>query len=269
MALIAGQYNCAQRYSTNGSSNQLAYGADSFSDNFSNPFGNPTYVAYTFSIYAIYTPTNVCSLVTQVHPSDAQALKLNVEVTTGGGSGYSATFTGQDKDGNSQTETLDLSGTGTFTTTKWFKSIDTGGVAVTVPSGGSITLSVTQNQWGTVWKNAANQFRFDAALSIGDGSTETYFVDVNKQVMFSNMGKTTNLKVHSNATFQLGTMIDAAKKTTKDGCCLTFGDSTKSGANYDQFTGSASSTVYLYSSMLVDAGTGEVAVMAIQVTGGA
>ena len=81
--------------------------------------------------------------------------------------------------------------------------------------------------WGVVSRQG-NQFLFDCYLTIGDGSTETWFADTGKQVMLNDGVLTANYQtwvlVKAEAHFRLGTLIDAEKKTTRDGVGLFSGD---------------------------------------------
>jgi hypothetical protein len=123
------------------------------------------------------------SLTSQIRPTDAKALKLSIVVSALTGS-VPLTISGLDKDGNAQTETLTVDTTTTFTTTKWFKSVDTNGLFFALDEGESMTCSIMQPQWGVVW-NQGTQYGFDCKLQIGDGTTPTYFADILKQVVLN------------------------------------------------------------------------------------
>jgi hypothetical protein len=152
------------------------------------------------------------SLDRQIRPADDKALKLNIIITNFSVAGE-VTLTGLDKDGNAQTETISISANGTYVTTKWFKSIDTGGVDCT----GTYTIEITQSRWGVVWKED-NSFIFNCGIVIGDGTTTTWFIDTQKQVLFKSTAPATFFNVKDNANLRFGTLIDATSKITKNGC---------------------------------------------------
>jgi len=99
------------------------------------------------------------------------------------------------------------------------------------------------NGWGVVSKQGENQYKFSCKLRIGDGATETWLIDKNKMVLhdiddhFIYVAKYGHLR--------LGTVVDEAKRTTKDGCYLyTLGD------NYYFIEFVEGSSLELYSSIL-------------------
>ena len=108
------------------------------------------------------------------------------------------------------------------------------------------------NGWGVVWNNDGNntQYQFDCKLIIGDGANETYFIDTDKQILFTDLTCSGNwqcaIRVKNNATFQLGTLNDATNKYTSAGCSLICAESSFSFLLYPDPGGS----IYLYSSLL-------------------
>jgi len=68
------------------------------------------------------------------------------------------------------------------------------------------------------------QFKFDAFLKIGDGSTETWFADSLKQVWFADSLNYENyltfIEVTNNAHLTFGELIDESTKRTKNGVSL-------------------------------------------------
>ena len=85
--------------------------------------------------------------------------------------------------------------------------------------------------WGVVTRQCTNQFCFDCALKIGDGSTTTWFADEAKHITFigAPIEKTGEgvedrwtflLKANSNV--RLGKLEDAGDKTTSKGCSIIF-----------------------------------------------
>ncbi|MCW4010639.1 MAG: carboxypeptidase-like regulatory domain-containing protein [Candidatus Bathyarchaeota archaeon] len=219
LVVLAGDYANSYDYSA-GSTNQFGYNANAYASGFSNPFGSASYLNWALAIYATYdTFPAALSLTRQTRPADALAVKLNIVVAAGGGAGYSVTLTGTDKDGNAQTETVTLTGTGTFTTTKWFKTVNAGGVSVTVPSGGSVTFSITQSQWGVASKQGDTNYSFDCNLQVGDGATATYFADLEKHVVVTG---NCQIRVKAGANFRLGKVASVSDKIGVRGCSLHF-----------------------------------------------
>lgn len=107
--------------------------------------------------------------------------------------------------------------------------------------------------WGKVTRQCTNQFCFAAGLKIGDGSTTTWFADGSKYIIFT-VAPITNavynpcsLYVVGNANFRLGTLTDASKKTTKNGCVISFESGTSGRLS---IAGTANAKVELYSSYL-------------------
>lgn len=72
--------------------------------------------------------------------------------------------------------------------------------------------------WGQVTRQCSDQFCFDAHLDIGDGSTVSWFADLNKTVIYPNAG--TFIAIKENATFRIGEADNVAQKTSKNGCFL-------------------------------------------------
>jgi len=76
--------------------------------------------------------------------------------------------------------------------------------------------------WGVVTRQCTNQFCISAILMVGDGSTATWFADTKKQVILTaSLGILQgHIRVRANAHFRVGKIVDAAKKTSIDGCYL-------------------------------------------------
>lgn len=203
----------------------------------------------TLKASATYTADTTFSLDEPVRAADYRALKLKIQVTAGGGVGYNIMFNGLDMDGVGQSETLLGLDVGITTTTKWFKSINTNGTSLTVPPGGSITFRIYQAQWGVVWKTGTSQFMFDCKLVIGDGSTTTWFIDSDKQIIFGAVSTASFqnvIYVRNSATFRLGILVSESLKTTRSGCHVVSLESTYiEYLIYGQVT---SASIYLYSS---------------------
>jgi hypothetical protein len=156
---------------------------------------------------------------------------------------------GTDSAGNAQTEDIVVTGNGTYYATKYFKTLTQSQVtAFTKSDGGSFAYTVTQGQWGVAWKFSSNQFQFDVQrIDVGEGSTATYFTDTKKQVTFPVASGGGIIQVKANAILTLGTLLNAARKTTANGCSIlsTIGVSGNTGIAliYDD---SASGLAYLY-----------------------
>jgi len=101
------------------------------------------------------------------------------------------------------------------------------------------------------------QYYFNCKLQCGDGSTETWFKDTNKQVTFAdglistNRGVITSIK--NNAVFQLGNLIDETDKITNGGCSIFTNEATYIPT---LFSCSDGSTIYLYSTQIKANGKG-------------
>jgi hypothetical protein len=123
---------------------------------------------------------------------------------------------GTDECGVPQTENIAITGDGTYNSTFYWRTITTTQVTV---FGGNFTYTLTQGQWGVVWKQATNQYEFDAKLVIGDGATATYFTDTNKQIVFTSTVLTAvgqywlECKTGSTVTFGFCTNV-ASRSTT-------------------------------------------------------
>jgi len=147
-------------------------------------------------------------------------LHIDTVVTALFGNGHAIWFNGTDLDGNIQTENVSITGTGTFSTSKWFCSVFDNGVKIYVPTGGNITLSIEQGRWGVVHKEDTS-FVFDCRIVIGDGITSTWFIDEDKQVLFSNYAVSAAgqylIEVKTNGNARFGRLRDATEKTSERG----------------------------------------------------
>jgi hypothetical protein len=155
---------------------------------------------------------------------------------------------GTEEYGAAQTENIAITGNGQYNSSMYWRTITITQVTV---FGGNFTYTLTQGQWGVVWKDVTNQFIFDCKLQIGDGSTATYFTDTDKAVVMNNLGLASGsnvIYVRNSATFQLGNLVDATKKVTKNGCKLFFAESTN--WQYGIRDESNTAITYLYSTDL-------------------
>jgi len=91
------------------------------------------------------------------------------------------------------------------------------------------------------------QYLFSCKLQIGDGSTETWFKDIGKQVTFGAISTAdfqTIILLKNNAHFTLGTVIDEENKITSNGCSIYGLDTYRAYL----IKGESGSYCYLYSS---------------------
>jgi len=124
---------------------------------------------------------------------------------------------GKDEAGNDQTEDIVVNGNGIYYSSKlWTELTKTQVVSVT--GSGSFDYKLVQGQWGVVWKIGENIFRFDCGLDIGDGSIETWLIDANKMILHTVDDHFIYVPNHGH--LRLGTIVDEANRTTKDGCYL-------------------------------------------------
>ena len=126
-------------------------------------------------------------------------------------------ITGTDRAGNAQTEDIVVNANGNFYTTKLFKTITH--TQVTAFTGTSFDYDLTQGQWGVVWKQSSVQFLLDTSIWIGDGSTDTWFHDTNKQITISEDVESGDpFRIRTKARVWFGELVDSDLKTTKNGC---------------------------------------------------
>ena len=115
-----------------------------------------------------------------------------------------------------QTEQIDTSAAhGTFWTT-----VPYGQIAKMTFTGydGTNTAKVDQPIWGVVWEYVADgQYKIDCIVTIGDGSTATYFQSKNEEVYFSDGMYIT---VEDNASLEIG---DLYESYPVDGSMWSFG----------------------------------------------
>ena len=77
--------------------------------------------------------------------------------------------------------------------------------------------------WGAVTRQCTNQFCFNCRVVIGDGSTATWFADVNKLIVFLDVFTSNNqvlIELKNNSHFTLGTLVDASTLSTKNACTI-------------------------------------------------
>jgi len=156
---------------------------------------------------------------------------------------------GTDSAGNAQTEDLTITGNATIYAAKYFATLTHSKVTTWVGTG-SFAYELMQTQWGVVWRQTGNQYAFDGFIQIGDGTTQTYFADTNKQVVFSNGIKTTTsqkcITVQRYVTFTLGVLQDASTKRTGFGCQISDLEATYYGHIIYPVADSATIQILLY-----------------------
>jgi len=72
--------------------------------------------------------------------------------------------------------------------------------------------------WGVVNKQDDNQYEITCGLQIGNGTTETWLIDTNKEISFT--GLVAGFDVKNNGHFRLGEIVDEIDRTTTNGCYL-------------------------------------------------
>lgn len=115
-------------------------------------------------------------------------------------------LTGTEEYGAAQTETIAFTGNGVYPTTKYWRTITHTRVTVFA---GNFSYTLTQGQWGVVWKIGLNTYRLDCRLYIGDGATATDLTSNKENIIFdcANQGSTLrDFYITAAATFQLGTL---------------------------------------------------------------
>ena len=109
----------------------------------------------------------------------------------------------------------------------------------------------TTNAWGVVTTLGANVFSFTTAIRVGDGTTISFFADVDKQITINTyktdsfgayvIGYSMNVATGSAMTF--GILNDVAKKITTRGCDFSFTDN---GANVECMSAKGTANLELY-----------------------
>jgi hypothetical protein len=196
---------------------------------------------------AIAQNPQVFSLATQPRPCEKGQIRLTV-FTSANRAGATCTLTGTDGNGDPISEVLDLSTahTSPVTTVLKYGTVNASGISVAGMENGD-TVTVTQPQWGVMWDWGNSLYGLAAKWQIGDGTTPTYLADTNRTlVIFAGVATGNNqsiIALQDNATLQLGTLIDATAKTTKDGCQINWMETTYS----DCYLISNGGTLKLYS----------------------
>ncbi len=145
--------------------------------------------------------------------------KLYITVTN-----YTAACTiaivGTDANGGALSENIAVTGNATYNTVGFYRTVTSTQVTVFL---GNFTYTLTQAQWGVVYKTGTYQYHIDnTKIVIGDASTTTYFTDINKEVLFTfaSGAMQTIIDIKAKATATFGYLNDAATKDTDSGCSI-------------------------------------------------
>jgi hypothetical protein len=152
--------------------------------------------------YQLFTGTPAATLTPLEMPVYALNHSAKVDVVLAGctlGAGASVTLTGKDIENNTVSETLDVSaGNGTYPSNLVYSNLTL--VACTGFADGTIT--VNQKRWGVVEYAASTaEYKLNAKLRVGDGSTATTFSMHNQTAIFRGGHY---WQVEGNATFNCG-----------------------------------------------------------------
>ena len=103
--------------------------------------------------------------------------------------------------------------------------------------------------WGKVHLQGTIQFMIDAKLIIGDAVNTTTFADTGKQVYFTLTGGVIYVSLRKKSTTTFGTLNDATKKTSNNGCHFMFASSGWAWP-FQVYSGDATVYFYLYSCVI-------------------
>lgn len=179
------------------------------------------------------------SLDTQPRPADD--LAVFAKISCPARVGATCDISGTDAWGNAISESgLDISG-GTATSTNRYATINAGGIIVNGLQIGD-NFDIYQDRWGVIWKMSDDTFRVDCrSITIGDGTTATWFADENKSIEFVDPNFTSyalyRFRVNDNAHLRLGTVEGGS--VGDNGCTLIYPDATRTHYFMRGFDGSA------------------------------
>lgn len=200
------------------------------------------------SLLTAWAPnSNTKALTYQVRPVELLALLISFVVASKTAETDYIFITGTDAWGAAQTESLNVSaGNGTYITTKRFQTITNIDCSDNPAGSGTVwangTVAVTQPIWGVIWNKGNGQYQTDSYVSFGNGSTSTYFLTTEQQIVFYIIGP--YWAVTANAVFVSGTVVNASTKTSKRGSSFI------SYINASQnLIVNSGGTIYFYSSM--------------------
>ncbi len=185
-----------------------------------------------------------------LRPTDLYVLggaKLYITITNFTANG-TIHIVGTDANGGALSEDIAFTGNATYNTVGFYHTVTSTQVTVFA---GNFTYTFTQAQWGVVWKQGTYQYMLECRLILGDGSTTTYFIDLNKEVNFQNAISASYQKLISilnKATLTLGQLDDVSTKATSHGCTIV------SNLNYYPMvidSGNAGAVINLYSCTII------------------
>jgi len=97
----------------------------------------------------------------------------------------------------------------------------TGGAETSPITFEDIYQASVNNGWGVVEKQGNRQYIFTAKLTVGDGTTETWLKDLQKQIVFHNVltdHAQYYLRVRANAHFVIGEPFSTVERSGGNGC---------------------------------------------------
>ncbi|MGA9754916.1 MAG: carboxypeptidase-like regulatory domain-containing protein [Desulfobaccales bacterium] len=205
------------------------------------------------SLLAAWSPnSNTKALTYQVRPVEKLALLISFAVAGKTAETDYIFITGTDWLGAAQTESINVSaGNGSYVSTKYWRSITNIDCSDNPAGGGTVwangTVAVTQPIWGVIWDKGNSQYQLDCFFYVGDGSTSTYFADVSKQIVISEIGAgfwNGTIQVRGNATLRVGAIEDAVNKYSSSGCSVRWIGASATGIDC------GNGSVYILSSQL-------------------
>lgn len=148
-------------------------------------------LAGTLTLKAASAPSATFTLTYQIQPAEELAQIITLTVAGKTPEIDYLVITGTDAWGGAIVETLAVSvGNGAYVTSLHFRTITNIDCSDNAAGGGTVwadgTLAVTQPRWGVVGERIADrQYYISANLTVGDGSTATYFQSSNEEIYFA------------------------------------------------------------------------------------
>lgn len=188
--------------------------------------------AGSVTLKAASAPSLTFTLTYQITPVELRALIISFVIASKTTETDYIGITGTDAWDAAQTEVINVSaGNGTYASTKRFRTISNicctdsaTGAGGTVWANG--TLAVTQPQWGVFWDwSEVNAVRMDCQVQIGDGSTPTYFKEVDRILLIGpgvyTGGWQSVFNMYPNAVLHFGNLIDETTKLVSQPCVIS------------------------------------------------
>lgn len=190
--------------------------------------------AGSVDLLAAWSPnSNTKALTYQITPADLRALLISFVVA--GKTALQTDYifiTGTDAWDVAQTESINVTaGNGTYVSTKRFRTITNIDCSDNAAGGGTVwadgNVLVKQPQWGVFWDFPdVNAIRQDCQIDFGDGSTPTYFKEIDKVILLGPSvfagGYEDVYKGRAGATVQFGQCDDATNKLVSHPCVIAF-----------------------------------------------